>query len=273
MRKSPRVALPKGTPEVFASAIDGYAEALFGELGTLLTGILVAGSVAHGTADASSDVDLYVIIDAAWYQRRRPVVDGVTFDAFLGCQAMFIDAILHKRKDACVESFAHGWNIFDALGEVAELQRLAAKVLEISVSETRGESFRAAQRFNDSFRKFMRIADKDGVEATLELHFLVRTAIDAYYTFTGRWRPRRSLILGDLRLHAIEIYGPIASLLQKNDGFERESAAELLREGVLALRPGAFERRETRRRYFRISPRRLHLNAEAVQDLLGESSH
>ena len=64
-------------------ALDTVLAALREEFGDGLAGLLLTGSLARGEGDEHSDLDLYVLVDRPWRQRRTRWVDGVEVELFL----------------------------------------------------------------------------------------------------------------------------------------------------------------------------------------------
>jgi predicted nucleotidyltransferase len=255
------INLPPRIAATHKAALQSCADALAEEFDFRLLGLLLAGSVARSTADMFSDIDLYAVLDINWHQRRRPEVHGVTIDLFLGRPEMLVDMVV-KRKDACVHSFATGWNVYDPYHVIDELQCLAFEVYQMPSRGFDGSGmFLAVQRLNDSLRKFIRLKDKTGVHAAFDAQFLVRTGLDAYYCLSGRWRPSRGDILDDLREHAPSIYASIATLLTSPRGENKERAAIRLVDDIFSLRPEARHTSESRRGRFKLTRKRQDANA------------
>ncbi len=51
-------------------ALDAVVASMHAEFGDDLAGLLLTGSVVRGEADERSDIDVYVLVDRPWRQRR-----------------------------------------------------------------------------------------------------------------------------------------------------------------------------------------------------------
>ena len=100
--------LPAHVAPPYANAIEATFRVLQSELGPSLRGILLAGSVATGTAAAGSDIDLFALAHVSWWQRRRLAVGDIEVDIFVDQVSRIEDELSFGRSAVPISAFATG---------------------------------------------------------------------------------------------------------------------------------------------------------------------
>jgi solute carrier family 34 (sodium-dependent phosphate cotransporter) len=147
---------------------------------------------------ATSDIDLHVVIDEPWRQRRTLVVDGVDVELFINPPHKLSGEII--EAGSTMEMFSRGRVLYDPRGAVAKLAHEATAVAEMPrpiplgdelerlrymVTDTRKDAFDLLEADDDGFD----LAAANALEHTL----------DAYYKLAGRRKPKTKYVMRDLR--------------------------------------------------------------------------
>lgn len=164
-------------------------------------GIIVSGTIIHGTPHASSDLDFMVIHDHAWRQRTQRFFNGVPAEMFVNPEPQMRRVIAAEPADGrSVMSHLIGTGeiIDDSGGVMASLKSLAREILDggprVPVEDLVQMRYRIATAFEDA--QDIRASDPDRVHAivsealteTVKLHFLQQRC----------WLPRYKTLLADL---------------------------------------------------------------------------
>jgi hypothetical protein len=147
---------------------------------------------------ATSDIDLYVLIDEPWRQKRNFVVEGIDVELFINPPHRVSNEIV--EAGSTTEMFAHGRVIHDPRGVVARLVGEARAVAELPrpiplgddlsrlrymVTDTTKDAYDLLEANDDGFE----IAFRNALDHTL----------DAYYQLAGRRIPKPKYVMRDLR--------------------------------------------------------------------------
>jgi hypothetical protein len=214
---------------------------MYEEFGPRLLGLLLAGSLVRSTADDFSDVDLVVVFNGDWHQRRRVVLLGVDVDLMINCRDQLFDVITHERNDAYIESLAEGSILCDTRGCLAELQALASSARNAPrrASAANG-AYAHVQRLNSVLKSYFRCAETGSTDAAFQLHLLIMNGISAYYFFARRWRPSRNVLLSDLQANAPTLYESLEALFDPSRPVEAKLfLAQRFVEAIYAFDPAA----------------------------------
>lgn len=184
--------------ERYEGALDGVVERLKEEFGDRLLGLLLAGSYVYGEPMATSDLDLFVVVDEPWRQRRNLVVDGVDVELFINPPHKISGEIM--KGDSATDMFARGRVILDPHGIVAGLVAEAKAVEERPRPIPLGdELLRLRYMVTDTTKDAYDLlkAGDDGFE--LALSDALQQTLQAYYRLTGRRVPKPKYVSQDLR--------------------------------------------------------------------------
>ncbi|HYZ93274.1 MAG TPA: nucleotidyltransferase domain-containing protein [Actinomycetota bacterium] len=182
----------------YEQALATVTQQLKDEFGDRLIGLLLSGSYAYGEPMATSDVDLYVVIDEPWRQRRNLVVDGVDVELFINPPEKLSSEIV--EAGSTMEMFARGRIIHDPRGTVATLVGEAKTVADMPRPIPLGDElerlrYMATDTVKDAYDLLE--ADDEGLE--LAMHNALDWTLDAYYKLAGRRRPKPKYVMRDLR--------------------------------------------------------------------------
>ncbi len=186
------------TSDRYGHALQTVVERLKDEFGDTLLGLLLAGSYAYGEPMATSDIDLYVVIDEPWRQRRNLVVEGVDVELFINPPHKLTNEIL--EADSTMDMFARGRVIHDPRGVVARLVGEAQAIAELPRPIPLGDELtRLRYMITDTTKDAYDLleANDDGFE--LASRNALDHTLDAYYRLAGRRFPKPKYLMRDLR--------------------------------------------------------------------------
>lgn len=217
------------------SALRVTTDKLLGEFGDDLLGILLGGSVAHGTPMPNSDIDLYVLIRPSWRQRRNEVVEGVEVEMLVNPVEQIRRELL-ARQPATVDMFARGRAVHDPSGVVDEQMQLARRMdAEPRDRPDQSELYFIRYRPSDLLKDVEDLIDVDPHAAELLTGLAVHRIIEAHWHLRGRPAPKPKHALQALRADAPDV-ARMAELALDTDLPLRQRTEHLRRfcENVLA---------------------------------------
>ncbi|MGH2760071.1 MAG: hypothetical protein ACRDKJ_10990, partial [Actinomycetota bacterium] len=184
--------------ERYELALETVTRRLQDEFGDRLLGLLLAGSYAYGEPMATSDIDLYVVVDVAWRQRRNLVIDGVPVELFINPPHKLSNEII--EAGSATDMFARGRVLYDPRGVVGRLQAEARSVAEQPRAIPHGDDlerlrYMVTDTTQDAYD--LLVADDDGFEVAL--YDAMRWVLEAYYRLTGRRMPKPKYVIRDLK--------------------------------------------------------------------------
>lgn len=189
------------TPEApgrYERALAIVVERLKDEFGERLLGLLVAGSYAYGEPMATSDIDLYVVVDEPWRQRRNFVVDGVDVELFINPPHKLSGEII--QAGSTTDMFARGRTLHDPRGVVAELVAEAKAVEERPRPIPLGDDLeRLRYMVTDTTKDAYDLLEAGDEGFELALFDALRWTLRAYYQLSGRREPKPKYVGRDLR--------------------------------------------------------------------------
>jgi hypothetical protein len=193
------------SPNRFEQALLNATAQLKAEFGKDLVGLLFAGSAAYGTPMPNSDVDLYVLIEPNWRQRRNRFIQGVEVE-------MFINPVAQIRREfdegqwATVDMFSRGRVHYDPTGVVAQLAE-DAKRIAAEPPETPGDSelYFIRYRPSDLVRDVEDLVEYDRAAAEMLLGVAIQTALEAHWQIRGLHPPKPKRLLEAFRSDAPEL--------------------------------------------------------------------
>jgi hypothetical protein len=147
---------------------------------------------------ATSDIDLYVVIDEPWRQRRNLVVDGVDVELFINPSQRLSSEIL--EAGSTMDMFARGRPLHDPRGAVATLIAEAKAVAELPRPIPLGDELeRVRYMATDTLKDAYDLLQADDEGFDLALHNALDWTLDAYYKLAGRRRPKPKYVMRDVR--------------------------------------------------------------------------
>jgi predicted nucleotidyltransferase len=177
---------------------DHYRKALAAAMADItadpeVIGVLFTGSIQQGRAQATSDLDLYVVTHKDHYWRATRRYEGVETELFINNVASMKWRITRPDEIAATAGFATGEILLDRTGELAELQVIARERWEAGprpVSENQIVLLRYA--LTDLADDLADVAD-DPVASRVQGAALVSKATDAYCKLNRHWgdKPKR----------------------------------------------------------------------------------
>jgi predicted nucleotidyltransferase len=184
--------------EGFEKALGEVTRRLQDEFGDRLLGLLLAGSYAYGEPMATSDIDLYVVIDEPWRQRRNLVVGGMPVELFINPPQKLSNEIV--EAGSTTEMFARGRAVYDPRGVIARLQAEAVSVADQPRAIPHGDDlerlrYMVTDTTQDAYD--LLVAGDAGFE--IALFDAMRWVLEAYYRLTGRRMPKLKYVVRDLR--------------------------------------------------------------------------
>ena len=70
-------------PKPYSEAVTTALDSLRTEFQENYLGALAGGSVAKGTQGPNSDIDVYILVNQTWRQRRTRLINGIEVELFI----------------------------------------------------------------------------------------------------------------------------------------------------------------------------------------------
>jgi predicted nucleotidyltransferase len=186
------------TNDRFERALETITARLMDEFGDHLIGLLLTGSYAYGEPMATSDIDLYVVIDEPWRQRRNLSVDGVDVELFINPPHKLSSEII--EADATTDMFARGRVLFDPRGVVARLVGEATSVAELPRPIPLGNDlWWLRYHVTDALKDAYDLLDAGDQGFDVAIYTALQRTLEAYYALAGRRMPKPKYLMRDLR--------------------------------------------------------------------------
>jgi hypothetical protein len=233
------------------------------EFGDKLLGIVLGGSLAYGQPMATSDIDLHVVIDESWRQRRNLVVDGVDVELFINPPHKLSAEIV--EAGSTMEMFARGRVVHDPRGVVTKLANEARAVAEMPRPIPLGDELERVRYMVTDTRKDafdLLQAEDDGFD--LALTNALEHTLDAYYRLAGRRMPKRKYVMRDLREREPALADAVRKIIDTSaPARDRYGLLEALAGEVLEHVGGPLVTSETTR--MRVDPEPVIAHIEGVE--------
>lgn len=172
------------------------------EFGEALLGVLATGSRVRGEGDASSDIDLHVVIDQPRRQRRNIVVAGVEVEMFINPLfqiALYFDEGRASGRGVDQHMWSTGRAIYDPQGVVAELQAEAQRQWDAGPPPIDGSGWRVRYPPADVLRDIGDVIERDAEQAQVMIGGSLAELIGLHYRLQLRWRVKGKRTLADLQ--------------------------------------------------------------------------
>lgn len=168
---------------------------------TTPVGILLTGSVVHGNASATSDLDVAMLHDETWRQRIQRVVDGVPVECFINSEAWWLrtlDSEAASGRSPAAHFLSRGVIWRDTDNRMRDLQRVALTYVErgprVSENALVTLQYGAVSTLEDGSD----IATLDEDRARWLLYEAIEKALHYYYQHNRIWIPREKDLFIDL---------------------------------------------------------------------------
>jgi predicted nucleotidyltransferase len=182
----------------YEQALATVTQQLKEEFGDRLLGLMLAGSYAYGEPMATSDVDLYVVIDESWRQRRNRRVHGVDVELFINPPQKLSAEIV--EAGSTMDMFARGRALYDPRGVLATLIGEAKAVAELPRPIPLGDELeRLRYMTTDTVKDAYDLLQASDEGFELALYNALDWTLDAYYKLAGRRKPKPKYVLNDVR--------------------------------------------------------------------------
>ncbi len=202
------------------------------EFGSVLLGVLATGSRVRGEGDASSDIDLHVLIGQPRRQRRNIVVANVEVEMFIN-PPFQIHRYLNDDRTNGRGVDQHMWStgraVYDPQGVIAQLQAEAQRQWEAGPPPIDGDDWPMRYPPPDTLRDIGDVIERDPAQAQIMIGVLLGELIPLHYRLQRRWRVKPKRVLADLQTWdataaelvrrtccgtAAERFAPLAQLMQ-----------------------------------------------------------
>jgi len=200
--------------EPFGSALDdaiAFLEAIPEEV----IGIWLAGSVARGSSDANSDLDLYILVDAPHRRRINRRCNGVPVEMFLNPPEWAHRYIAENRKQgrkSSIGMMAEGLILFDPRGECAALAAGSRAAIDQGPAVPEAQLELRRYFVVDGFDNARDVVDADPTTARFMAAESLREAATIWFLSKGEWPPREKELFPELRLR----YPEVAALVDRH---------------------------------------------------------
>lgn len=247
----------------FAQALETVTAQVKDEFGDHLLGLLLTGSYASGDVMATSDIDLHVVIDEPWRQRRNLLIDGVPVELQINPPHKLSNEII--EASSTMDMFATGRILHDPKGAVAKLVGEAKAVAEMPRPIPLGDElewlrYEATDSLTDAYDLLE--ADDDGFDYAL-FHALDCT-LNAYYQLSGRRRPKTKRVMREIREREPALADAVQRILDTSlPRRERYDQLDALTDEVLAHVGGRLVMSETTP--FRVDPQPVVAHIEGIE--------
>lgn len=206
------------------------------EFGVALLGVLATGSRVRGEGDASSDIDLHILIDQPRRQRRNIVVAGVEVEMFINPPfqiALYFDEGRASGRGVDQHMWSTGHAVYDPQGVVAALQAEARRQWDAGPPPIDGSGWSVRYLPADTLRDIGDVIGRDAEQAQVMIGALLAELIGLHLRLRCRWRVKGKRTLADLQAWD----GEAAELVRgacRGTVAERFAALESLMQHVLA---------------------------------------
>jgi|SRR4051812_14474512 hypothetical protein len=226
---SPRPLTWPALDEPFATALREAMQFIFDEVEPI--GVVAAGTIVRGTADARSDLDLYVVHDAAYRRRVQRFFNGVPAEIFVNPPAAIRGYFEEEHRDGrrlTAHMVATGVVVFQDGPIVDELRAEArewlARPAAMSAAERTTARYAIATRLEDA----LDVIDSDETTADLLLAAAVLAMLEYRCRSNNGRIPRSKELVATVRAMDAEA-GRLA------DGFSRATDVRERRDMAVAL--------------------------------------
>lgn len=186
-------------PDRYLRALETVLEEI--ETETEPVGILLTGSVIHGNASATSDLDVAILHDAPWRQRVQRVIDGAPIECFINSHAWWIRTLDFQAatgRSPAAHFLAKGAIWRDRDSRMHELQRTAQRYVDAGPQVP--DHILTALRYAavSTLEDGVDIVTIDAERARWLLYDAIDKALRCRYMHNQIWIPREKDAFADL---------------------------------------------------------------------------
>lgn len=186
--------------EPYAMALRGAVHYILEHIDDL-QGIVVSGTIIRGNPAPTSDLDIEVIHDPAWRQRRQKFFNGVPAEIFINpphqIEAYFREERVDGRPNTA-HMFATGFIVLDRNGQAARFQQQARHILDdppdLSDQQLTGLRYGCATAYEDAADMVTTHPDITSMILGVAVHDMLRYA----WLAANRRIPRQKDMLASL---------------------------------------------------------------------------
>ncbi len=216
------------------AVIETVVAQLHAEFGPQLLGVLVTGSLIHGTPSPSSDLDMHVLIDRPQRQRRNQLVAGLEVEMFIN-PPWQVERYFDSVRGVDQHMYSFGRSVYDPHGAVARMQALARRLWDAGPAPLDPALiWRKCYAPADWLRDLDDIGASDAATATLLTCTIIDDLLATHYQLSGRWQAKLKRRLADLAQWDAAAAALVRTALQPADHAERKTALLALAAHILA---------------------------------------
>jgi hypothetical protein len=204
--------------------------------------IAAAGTIIRGVPSRSSDLDLYVIHDAPYYQRLQYFFSGVPAEIFVNPEAQvyeYLENELQSARPITAHMLATGFPVLDVTGALARLRARGRAVLDAGPTEPVDRT-RPRYMIGSLYEDAVDVLDHDPDTARLLANRVVWEALSPAFTFRRLFIPRPKSLIARLREIDADLHALVVAYLHESDARRAVAIAGDIAERVAGVR-GFFE--------------------------------
>jgi len=210
--------------------------------------IVAAGTILRGEPSASSDLDLYVVHEAAYQQRLQRFFGGVPAEIFVNPEPQvytYLEREQQEGRPITAHMLSTGFAVLDTSGVLPGLTERARELLGAGPpvpEDTTGPRYLLGSLYEDATD----VVDHDPDTARLFATRVVWESLAPAFSFRGRFIPRPKELLSSLRELDPGLHALVIGFLNEPDARRAVEIAGEVTERVAGVR-GFFEWESTPR--------------------------
>jgi len=170
------------------------------EFNNRLIGILLCGSYAYGNPGPMSDIDLFVIIDDNWRQKRVIYRENMEFELFINPPQQ-IKKELTNGTDSTIDMFARGMILQDRDNRMQSLKELAIQLKTDGPTELSDEEVNFIRYIlSDALKDLQDCIGNDQI-FRIQYSTLLNILIQEYQRLNRIWKKKPKDFLQYLKKH------------------------------------------------------------------------
>lgn len=192
--------------------VAGLIEHIDGKFADGLLAVLAGGSRITGMHDATSDLDIVVLVTSSQYRRWHFYCQGIEVDAFIFQPPQLERALQDGRGDgraAMAHLFAGGEIIHDPRSMLPALQQEAKAILADGPPLVSNQDrFHIRHNIAIALQDLASVDASDAERVVFLIGVILPMLVDQHYRLAKRWPKKKKHILADLTLwdrHAADL--------------------------------------------------------------------
>jgi hypothetical protein len=202
-------------------------------------GVIATGTIIRGEADASSDLDIYVIHTAPFRRRVQLFFHGVPAEIFINPPHAIRAYFQEEHRDGrpfTAHMLATGFTVYSSAPIVDELRAEAQDWLQRPSVMSHAEAIRARYAIATQLEDGADVVEADGVTAAMLLSQAVASMLEFLCrSRTGRV-PRSKDLLAVASAHDAEVGRLTAAFFRAGTTAERAQLAEAIADRTIEAR-------------------------------------